>query len=249
MKTASGADDTGPRADNPKRTMLGTTQLNWLKQILKDAQSSGTTWKIVAVSSPIDAGGEDSGKTWIGGYRAERNELLKFIADNQIKNVVFLSTDDHQNRINELTYLANPSDPTSLTRVPTTFTIVAGPIGAGGPDQITDHSFSNIKLLADKLVVDQKAKGIDPLGLDANFPGLRNVFREGDPNADSLRQPVDFFSPDTFNYATLDISADGKTLSVNLYGINSYAADTFPSEQQVSPVRRLLGFQIKAASV
>jgi hypothetical protein len=64
-----------------------------------------------------------------------------------------------------------------------------------------------------------------------------------------LRQPVDFFSPDTFNYATLDISADGKTLSVNLYGINSYAADTFPSEQQVSPVRRLLGFQIKAASV
>jgi hypothetical protein len=249
MKTASGADDTGPRADNPKRTMLGTTQLNWLKQILKDAQTSGTTWKIVAVSSPIDAGGEDSGKTWIGGYRAERNELLKFIADNQIKNVVFLSTDDHQNRINELTYLANPSDPTSLTRVPNTFTIVAGPIGAGGPDQITDHSFSNIKLLADKLVVDQKAKGIDPLGLDANFPGLQNVFREGDSNADSLRQPVDFFSPDTFNYATLDISADGKTLSVNLYGINSYAADTFPSEQQVSPVRRLLGFQIKAASV
>jgi phosphodiesterase/alkaline phosphatase D-like protein len=249
MKTASGADDTGLRADNPKRTMLGTTQLNWLKQILKDAQSSGTTWKIVAVSSPIDAGGEDSGKTWIGGYRAERNELLKFIADNQIKNVVFLSTDDHQNRINELTYLANPSDPTSLTRVPNTFTIVAGPIGAGGPDQITDHSFSNIKSLADKLVVDQKAKGIDPLGLDANFPGLQNVFREGDSNADSLRQPVDFFSPDTFNYATLDISADGKTLSVNLYGINSYAADTFPSEQQVSPVRRLLGFQIKAASV
>jgi hypothetical protein len=249
LKTTSGADDTGPRADNPKRTMLGATQLNWLKQILKDAQSSGTTWKIVAVSSPIDAGGEDGGKAWIGGYRAERNELLKFIADNQIKNVVFLSTDDHQNRINELTYLANPSDPSHLTRVPNAFTIVAGPIGASGPDAFTDHSFSTIKFLANTLAAQQKLKGIDPLGLDAKFPGLQNVFREGDPNADTLRQPVDFFSPDTFNYATLDISADGKIFSVNLYGINSYAADTFPSEEQVGSVRRLLGFQIKAAGV
>jgi len=246
LKTASGADDTGIRADNPKRTMLGTTQLNWLKDTLKNAQVSGINWKIIAVSSPIDMGGEDNGKTWIGGYRAERNELLQFIADNRINNVVFLSTDDHQNRVNELTYLTKPNDPTSMTRVPNTFTIVAGPIGASGPDNITDHSFSNIKLLADKLVVEQKKKGIEPLGLDAKFPGLQKVFREGDTNADNLRQPVDFYSPDTFNYATLDISADGKTLAVNIYGINSYAADTFPSEEEAGSVRRILGFEIQS---
>lgn len=249
LKTASGADDTGLRADNPKRTMLGKTQLNWLKSTLKKAQNSGTTWKIVAISSPIDVGGEDNGKTWIGGYRSERNDLLKFIADNQIKNVVFLSTDDHQNRVNELTYLTSPNDPSSMTRVPNTFTIVAGPIGASGPDQITDHSFSNIKLLADKLVTEQKAKGMDLLGLDPKFPGLQKVFRESDPDANNLRQPVDFYSPDTFNYATLDISADGKILAVNIYGINSYAADTFPSEQQAGLVRRILGFEVKAAQV
>ena len=246
LKTASGADDTGIRADNPKRTMLGTTQLKWLKDTLRNAQLSGINWKIIAVSSPIDMGGEDNGKTWIGGYRAERNELLQFIADNRINNVVFLSTDDHQNRVNELTYLTKPNDPASMTRVPNTFTIVAGPIGASGPDNITDHSFSNIKLLADKLVVEQKKKGIEPLGLDAKFPGLQKVFREGDTNADNLRQPVDFYSPDTFNYATLDISADGKTLAVNIYGINSYAADTFPSEEEAGSVRRILGFEIQA---
>jgi alkaline phosphatase D len=246
LKTASGADDTGIRADNPKRTMLGTTQLNWLKDTLKNAQVSGINWKIIAVSSPIDMGGEDNGKTWIGGYRAERNELLQFIADNRINNVVFLSTDDHQNRVNELTYLTKPNDPASMTRVPNTFTIVAGPIGASGPDNITDHSFSNIKLLADQLVVEQKRKGIEPLGLDAKFPGLQKVFREGDTNADNLRQPVDFYSPDTFNYATLDISADGKTLAVNIYGINSYAADTFPSEEEAGSVRRILGFEIQS---
>lgn len=245
LKTAVGADDTGLRADNPKRTMLGTTQLTWLKRTLKNAQASNITWKIVALSSPIDAGGEDGGKTWIGGYRFERNELLKFIADNGIKNVVFLSTDDHQNRVNELTYLTNFNDPKSLNPVPSTFTIVAGPIGASGPDAITDHSFTNIKSLADKLVATQIAKGINPLGLDPKYPGLQNVFRDGDDKANNLRQPVDFYSPDTFNYVTLDISTDGK-MAVNLYGINSYAADTFPTAQEVGTVRKILGFEVKA---
>lgn len=249
LKTTSGTDDTGLRADNPNRTMLGITQLNWLKKTLQNAEDSSVKWKIIAISSPIDVGGEDNGKSWIGGYRAERNELLKFIADHQIKNVVFLSTDDHQNRINELTYLTNPSDPTTMTTVPNTFTIVAGPIGASGPDKITDHSFSNIKSLADQLVAEQKKKGMEPLGLDANFPGLQKVFREGDANADSSRHPVDFFSPDTFNYATLDISADGQTLAVNLYGINSYEADIFPTPQQVNPARRILGFEINSKHI
>ncbi len=61
-------------------------------------------------------------------------------------------------------------------------------------------SFSNIKFLTDSLVANEKAKGIDPIGLDPTFPGLQNVFREDDPDADTLRQPVDFYSPDTFNY-------------------------------------------------
>lgn len=141
-------------------------------------------------------------------------------------------------------YLSDPNDPTSRTRVPHAFTIVSDPIGAGGPDQITDHSFSNIKSLADSLVAQQEEKGLDPLGLDPMFLRIQNVFREGDPDADILRQPVDFYTPDTFNYVTLDISADGKTLAVNTYGINSYAANTFPEPEQAVPVRRILGFEV-----
>lgn len=247
LKTAAGADDTGPRADNPNRTMLGKTQLRWLKRTLLDAQAQAITWKIIAISSPIDVLGTDGGKSWYGGYRAERNELLKFIADNHIDNVLFISTDDHQNRVNELTYLADPNDPTSVTRVPHAFTIVAGPLGAGGPDAITDHRFSNIKSLADQLAAAQKAQGLDPIGLDPNFLKVKNVFREGDPDADTLRQPIDFYSPDTFNYVTLDISADGKTLSVNSYGINSYAANTFPEPDPSNPIRHILGFDVVAA--
>jgi alkaline phosphatase D len=45
MKTAASADDKGERADNPKRTMLGQTQLNWLKQTLLKAQQSRIAWR------------------------------------------------------------------------------------------------------------------------------------------------------------------------------------------------------------
>jgi phosphodiesterase/alkaline phosphatase D-like protein len=246
-------DDTGARADNPDRTLLGKTQLAWLKQNLLDAQKNGTTWKFVSVTDPIDqigalGSGLDGGKSWIGGYRAERNDLLKYIADNGIKNVIFLSADDHQNRINEITYLDNINDPTSVRVLANAISVVDGPIGATGPDLITDHSFANIKALADKLAADQVKAGINPIGLDKNFAGLRNVVREGDPNADTNRQAVDFYSPDTFNYTTFDISADGKTLNVNVQGINSYLKDTKPEPSAANPIRSILSFSLDAAA-
>src|SRR5262249_17413933 len=40
MKTSANADETGARAGNPARTMLGATQLAWLKQTLLDAQNA-----------------------------------------------------------------------------------------------------------------------------------------------------------------------------------------------------------------
>jgi len=43
--TKHGGEDTGVRADNPARTMLGPTQLAWLERTLIDAQRQGITWK------------------------------------------------------------------------------------------------------------------------------------------------------------------------------------------------------------
>ena len=242
--------DTGPRADNPARTMLGATQLLWLQRTLLAAQQAGATWKIIAISSPIDQKGpfqgSDGPKSWIGGYRAERNKLLKFIAENRIDHVVFLTTDDHQNRVQGLYYWADPADPNSRRLVPGAFTIVAGPIGAIGPDRYTNHGFAAAKTAADQLVADERAAGIEPVGLPAAIPGLKQVYREGDPDADSLRQPVDFYSPDTFNYVTLEISADGKSLAVDTWGIDSYLPNSFPEPSQVATPRRILGFRVEA---
>jgi hypothetical protein len=56
---------------------------------------------------------------------------------------------------------------------------------------------------------------------------------------------VDFFSPDTFNYVALEISADGKSLAVDTWGIDSYTANSFPEPDEVAAPRRILGFRIE----
>jgi hypothetical protein len=252
--------------------MLGATELVWFEQSLLASQQQGVVWKFVAVSSPIDQMGgigssftitnganngpgtfstviNDGGKSWMGGYRPERNALLKFIADNHIDHVVFLSTDDHQLRINELGYFtqfdaSNTPIQSSYVRIPGVFSVVAGPIGATGPDLVTDHGIANIQALAQNFAGEQIARGIDPIGLDPSFPGLKNVSREGDATAATSPKPLDFYSPDTFNYATFDVSADGSTLDIGVEGINSYAINTFPQPGSDNPLRQILSFQI-----
>src|SRR5215471_12578686 len=347
MKTAANADDTGPRADNPNRNMIGPTQLAWLEQTLLAADEAGTIWKFINISDPIDQIGPiggtltlvnpptqaeygtlgsitsivttaatnnsttitvnsavglvvgqgvsgagvpantvittintngttfrvnnnctiasgatlaltpapstyapvngDGGKSWMGEYRSERNALLKFIADHQIYNVVFLATDDHQNRINELLY--SPSGQTgvqsSYVKVPYCFEIVCGPLGATGPDLISNHSFSLVKKLADSIANAQINANLEPIGL-AGYPGLNHVTRFGDPDADELRQPADFYSPDTFNYNVLDVSADGKRLTVTSYGINSTVQNGFVEYDPINnPEQALFSFRIQ----
>ena len=347
MKTAANADDTGPRADNPNRAMIGATQLPWLEQTLLAADQAGVTWKFINISDPIDQIGpiggsltlvdapttaeygtlgsissivttaatnnnttvtvasavglvvgqgvsgtgvpvntvittintngttirvnnnctiasgatlsltpapstyapvtSDGGKSWMGAYRAERNTLLKFIADHRIHNVVFLATDDHQNRINELFY--SPSGQTgvqsSYVKVPYCFEIVCGPLGATGPDLISNHSFSLVKKLADSIANAQIAANLEPIGL-AGYPGLNHVTRMGDPDADELRQPADFYSPDTFNYNVLEVSADGKRLTVTSYGINSTVQNGFLEYDPVNnPEQALFSFRVQ----
>jgi hypothetical protein len=201
----------------------------------------------VPVNTTISAVNTNGGKSWMGGYRSERNELLKYIADHRVHNVVFLATDDHQNRINELLYSPNSRTgvQASYVEVPYCFEIVCGPLGATGPDLISNHSFALVKKLADSIANAQIAENLEPIGL-ARYHGLQNVRRLGDPHADRLRQPADFYSPDTFNYNVLDVSADGKILTVTSYGINSTVQNGFVEYDPINnPEQELFSFQIK----
>ncbi len=84
--------------NDPTRTMLGAEQKEFLKSTLLD---SGATWKIVInelafgelFAMPYDR--------W-EGYAAERAEILNFIRDNNIENVVFLTGDLHANIIGDV---------------------------------------------------------------------------------------------------------------------------------------------------
>jgi hypothetical protein len=239
-------------ANVPAGTMIASINTDGTRFTINNSPTpspipSGTTLTLSGAASTYSPVTNDGGKSWMGGYRAERNALLKFIADHRIFNVVFLATDDHQNRINELTY--SPTGETavqaSYVKVPYCFEIVCGPLGATGPDLISNHSFSLAKRLADSIANAEIADGIEPIGL-AGYPGLHNVTRLGDPAADTLRQPADFYSPDTFNYNVLDVSADGKTLTVTSYGINSTVQNGFVEYDAVAnPEQALFSFQIR----
>jgi phosphodiesterase/alkaline phosphatase D-like protein len=189
----------------------------------------------------------DGGKSYIGGYRWERNELLKFIAEHHIVNVVFIATDDHQNRINELAY--SPSDTenqATYVKVPHAFSIVAGPLGATGPDLITNHTFAMAQQYANSIAAAQEAAGIEPLGL-IGYPGLHDLYRDGDPTAATNPQPVDFYSPDTFNFVVLDINKNGKTLTVTSIGMNSTAQNAGIEYADGPKARTILSFKVDAA--
>lgn len=78
---------------DPDRTMLGAEQKQWLKDNLL---SSEARWKFIINQVPMSQLFVLPYDRW-EGYHAERNELLTFVSDNDIENVVFLTTDIHAN--------------------------------------------------------------------------------------------------------------------------------------------------------
>jgi hypothetical protein len=197
---------------------------------------------------PVNA---DGGKSLIGGYRAERNDLLKFIADNKITNVVFLSADDHQNRVNEVTYSPSGAtgDQSTYVKVPFALSIVAGPLGATGPDLFTNHTFAAVEQLANSIATAQQSAGIEPLGL-IGYPGVQNVKRDvnGTLTPAVSLAPVHFYSPDTFTFVVFDVPANGRTLSVKAVGMNATAQNAAP-EYVDGQAKTVFSFDLDALTV
>jgi alkaline phosphatase D len=78
---------------DPSRTLLGATQKQWLKDQLT---TSTATWKVIVNEVPIQQIIALPYDRW-EGYAADRREILSFIRDQHIRNVVFLTTDLHGN--------------------------------------------------------------------------------------------------------------------------------------------------------
>ena len=95
----------------PGRTMLGTQQKADFKADLLSAKAAGITWKFVFCPEPVQNFGPFGGSDRYEGYAAERTELLKFIDDNDITNVVFVAADFHGTAVNRLSYQLAPGQP------------------------------------------------------------------------------------------------------------------------------------------
>jgi phosphodiesterase/alkaline phosphatase D-like protein len=87
-----------------RRTLLGRQQLADLQADLLAAQGAGITWKFVFVPEPIQNLGVAFASDRYQGYAAERSELLGFIDQAGISNVVFVTADIHGTLVNNLTY-------------------------------------------------------------------------------------------------------------------------------------------------
>lgn len=116
-------------AEQPK-TLLGREQLAWLKDRL---QKSDATWKIIVSSVPMaiptgsaGAAGRDGWANYqqSGGFEQELLDVLRFMQQNGMYNVAFVTTDVHFAEVFRFTPFTD--DPKFQVHE-----IVAGPINAG----------------------------------------------------------------------------------------------------------------------
>jgi len=135
--------DPATRQPLPPRTLLGTRQLARLEADLLQAQADGITWKLIVLPEPIQPLTPILAQDRYEGYARERSELLGFIHDHGIENLVFVSADIHGTVINNLTYrrpedvvqaLATQGDALAAPNIPVdAFEITTGSVAFDAP--------------------------------------------------------------------------------------------------------------------
>jgi len=236
----------------PNRTILGRTQMETLKSDLFEAQFTGITWKFVVVPEPIQNFGIIGAEDRFEGYATERTELLKFIHDNGINNVVFLAGDFHGTIVNNLAYQELSADPNStygLTSTPIdAFEVVTGPAAFFnsllGPSLVGLASKAGLlnpflKAYYDSLPVRPDTDNVtndkddfiktltdaqlEPLAYDPI--GLNNNLPAAEGLIDAELIQGDYMACHTYGWAEFDIDVDTQDLLVTVYGIDAYSDD------------------------
>jgi alkaline phosphatase D len=147
----------GPNTPNRQTAMsdetvfLGNAQVQWLKNKL---QNSRATWKVIASDMPIGLVVRDGESNFENlangdgpalGRELELADLLRFIKQNNIRNVVWLTADVHYSA-------AHYYDPSKaqFTDFKPFWEFVAGPLNAGtfGPSKLDNTFGPQVKFLS-----------------------------------------------------------------------------------------------------
>jgi Ca2+-binding RTX toxin-like protein len=192
------------------------------------------TWKFIMVPEPIENIGILGAGDRFEGYAAERTEILKFVNENKISNVVFVAADFHGTLVNNLTYQTAPGQAQIATSA---FEIVTGAVAYDKPFGPT---VAELATQVGLLTAAQKAQydglpaagkdafiknivdgglaqlGYDPLGLDKNLAQANGLI-----NAKLLQG--DYVATNTYGWTEFNIDKDTQKLTVTTYGIDAYS--------------------------
>jgi phosphodiesterase/alkaline phosphatase D-like protein/glycerophosphoryl diester phosphodiesterase len=146
----------GDTEENAK-TLLGSEQLQWLKEGLANSQA---LWKVVSADVPMSiatgsnaavfgrdgwANGTPSDFSAETGFERELTDLLSFLDENDVQNVVFVTTDVHW-----ATNISYETDPNGDGDMLVLHEFVSGPLNAvrGDPSDL-DPTFNPATLYAE----------------------------------------------------------------------------------------------------
>jgi phosphodiesterase/alkaline phosphatase D-like protein len=221
----------------PGRTMLGRPQVEQLKADLLAAHQGGITWKFVMVPEPIQQMGWFGGVDRWEGYAPERTEVLKFIEDNAIRNVVFISADVHTTFINNLTYQTEAGGvqiPTHCFEISTEAAAFYPPTGQIIMDAAAQigllskerHAEYQVMLPAQKDAMLQDIfntivlgmQGFTPLGLDDSLIDWQRA------------QGETWVVGHTFGWCEFEIAPETETLTITTWGVPAYSPEQVASD-------------------
>jgi predicted extracellular nuclease/phosphodiesterase/alkaline phosphatase D-like protein len=226
------------QAFNPTRTMLGEAQIDRLFADLLAAEQAGIGWKFIFVPEPIQNLGPLAAADRFEGYAAERTRLLKFIDENDIGNVVFVSADVHGTVVNNLTYQESPFGPQKaidafeITTGSVAFTPPFGPaaIGAAAAAGLVSASqlafYSSLPVAPDsdslvndkddffKLLLNQQ---LDLFGYDR--VGLNDTLSQASGLINARLLAGDYVAVHSFGWTRFDIDDASGALTVTTHGI------------------------------
>jgi len=229
------------------RTILGQQQLADLKADLQQAQAEGITWKFVLTPSPIQNLGPFKAEDRLEGYGAERTDLLRYIDQQPIENVVFIAAGLHGTLVNNLTYQTVSPTMTltlPLEQVPTgAFEVIVGPVAISPPEGPFGPAIVQIAVEAGLISPAQQALyeslprslkdelirmtlndqllaplGFDPLGLAAADSGSAS-------GIEATLLQGGYLSAHTYGWTEFEIEASTQVLTVTTYGIDYYTEE------------------------
>jgi phosphodiesterase/alkaline phosphatase D-like protein len=227
---------------DPTRSMLGAAQLDRFKTDLLDAQAKGVLWKFIQLPEPMQNFGVLEAEDRYEGYAAERTAILKFIRDQGITGVVFVSADIHGSVVNNLTYQDAPGGPqiaVAAWEITTGSVAYDAPFGqtvgylaaAAGLITPTQLAFYNSLPVApdiDNVPNDKDdfiksvtnaqidALGYDPVGLNSNLAQANGLI-------DATLVKGDYFVTHGYGWTKFDVDATTSKLTVTTYGVPYYS--------------------------